>query len=580
MMRRVSQDRSCRERTCREQACSERICSERGSSSRGGPTAAPSVHAAPVSLGIADGRFAVPGARIARLLSGVLVALALASCPSAPEVSAPATAATWPTDCVSPSVNPPLGIEAARVAHRMAARRQSLRFREAVEPGWFLRRLHERLDEPGLAAGQVCLSELADLGSLLFEHEYGYADGLGHYTEDAEGAGSNGPFRRVHAGLFGGPETNSCASCHWVGGPNGAGAETDNALLFGDGDRTNSGDARNPPALIGLGIVEALAHEMSEELQALRTELLRTSAHDHAAGEVRLRAKGVDFGVLRVAADGEVDTSHLEGVDADLVVKPFGWKGTLATFAAFSDEALQVHIGIQNAALLSRATAAMTGQGQDADDPDGDGHRRELGAGPSAALNVHLALLEPPIVEPLVQHRELGPAAEGLLAPTTTSFAEDFQRGRGRFHELGCANCHQPMLVLNDPVIVLEGLPPIDLSASVPGRALSYDAAADGYPVWLFSDLKRHDMGRANASRHVQSGVDKRSYLTPRLWGVADSAPYLHDGRAPSFDYAIAGHEGEGANAREAFAALSREDKGALRVYLMSLRRAPRVTVP
>ena len=98
--------------------------------------------------------------------------------------------------------------------------------------------------------------------------------------------------------------------------------------------------------------------------------------------------------------------------------------------------------------------------------------------------------------------------------------------------------------------------------------------------MWLFSDLKRHDMGTANAARHVQRGVALREYLTPRLWGVADSAPYLHDGRAPSFDYAIAGHDGEGAAARAAFAAPRAEGQGPLRVYLMSLRRAPRVFVP
>src|SRR2546428_10962503 len=87
-------------------------------------------------------------------------------------------------------------------------------------------------------------------------------------------------------------------------------------------------------------------------------------------------------------------------------------------------------------------------------------------------------------------------------------------------------------------------------------------------------------MGQANAAQHVQRRVPLRDYLTPRLWGVADSAPYLHDGRAPSFDYAIAGHDGEGAAARAAFAGLPMEEKGALRVYLMSLRRVPRVVVP
>jgi CxxC motif-containing protein (DUF1111 family) len=136
------------------------------------------------------------------------------------------------------------------------------------------------------------------------------------------------------------------------------------------------------------------------------------------------------------------------------------------------------------------------------------------------------------------------------------------------------------MLVLEDPVLPVAGLPPIDLSREMRQPGLRYDPDLGGYPVWLFSDLKRHDMGKANAAQHLQRGVALEEYLTPRLWGVADSAPYLHDGRAPSFDYAIAGHDGEGAAARAAFAALSLEEKGDLRVYLMSLRRTSRVVVP
>jgi hypothetical protein len=105
------------------------------------------------------------------------------------------------------------------------------------------------------------------------------------------------------------------------------------------------------------------------------------------------------------------------------------------------------------------------------------------------------------------------------------------------------------MMVLESPILAVEGLPPIDLSQQMRQPGVRYDASLGGYPVWLFSDLKRHDMGQANAARHVQRGVALTEYLTPRLWGVADSAPYLHDGRAPSFDYAIAGHDGEGAAA-------------------------------
>jgi hypothetical protein len=510
-------------------------------------------------------------ARRTAILLGVC--LSIAACGE----STSTQTATWRTDCPSLARPEPLSLEAARDAERLAARRHELRLQEAAEPGSFLRQMHSILDAKRVAAGQVCLAQLADLGQLLFEHEYNFADGLG----GGDGAKAPaGPFRRVHGGVFGGPETISCPSCHWVGGPNGAGAETDAAFLEGDGQRTASGDQRNPPALVGLGVVQALAREMTRDLQKQRADLVREATRSGDAHEIRLTSKGVDFGVLRASPKGEIDASGIRGVDEDLMVKPFGWKGTRATFTDFAAEALQIHMGIQSDVLLASASRDLVGGGNDPADPDGDGVRDELGRGPFAALTAHLALLELPVVEPLIQDRRLPAAAHALLPPTTTSFMEDFQRGRRQFHELGCAGCHVPMLVLDSPMLEVEGMPPIDLSQQMRLPGLRYDASLGGYPVWLFSDLKRHDMGTANAARHVQRGVPLQEYLTPRLWGVADSAPYLHDGRAPSFDYAIAGHDGEGAAARAAFQALSLEDRGWLRVYLMSLRRVPRVMVP
>ncbi|HSP99464.1 MAG TPA: di-heme oxidoredictase family protein [Candidatus Dormibacteraeota bacterium] len=488
-----------------------------------------------------------------------------------------AETSTWRSDCPGPDRAVPLSLMAAREAHRQEERRHELRLREAALPGSFMREMRSALDPDRMAVGQICLAEISERGQLLFEHEYGFADGLGG---GQSATAPKGPFRRVHEGAFGGPETIACPSCHWVGGPNGAGAETDNALLAGDGNGVGSADARNPPALVGLGVVQALAKEMTRDLQRQRDALLRDGHRDGAARESRLVAKGVDFGVLRVSAKGELDTSGVRGVDADLVVKPFGWKGHFADIADFAADALQVHLGIQSDHLLAGGSPEVLGAGGDPRDPDGDGMRDELGPGPFTALVAHLALLEMPIVTPLTQDRDIAPAATGLLPPTTTSFVEDFRRGRQQFHALGCASCHVPMLVLESPMVEIDGLPPIDLAKEMRQPALTYDPALGGYPVWLFSDLKRHDMGKSNAAQHVQRGVPIEQYLTPRLWGVANSAPYLHDGRAPSFDYAIAGHDGEGAAARAAYAALSHEEKGDLRVYLMSLRRAPRVFVP
>src|SRR5439155_1257422 len=143
----------------------------------------------------------------------------------------------------------------------------------------------------------------------------------------------------------------------------------------------------------------------------------------------------------------------IEGVDQDMVVKPFGWKGTRPTIADFASEALQLHIGIQSDELLAHGAPELLGSGSDRSDPDDDGIRHELGRGPFTALIVHLAVLELPTIEPLIQDRDLGPAAHGLLPPTTTSFVDDFQRGRTQFHALGCVGCHVPMMVLTNPVV-------------------------------------------------------------------------------------------------------------------------------
>ncbi len=461
-------------------------------------------------------------------------------------IAAVAAGAANAANCPPISRPPPLSLDAAREAFRDAERRHEWRMREAADPGALLRDTRAIVEKNP----DLCVSRLAELGERLFEHEYDYADGLGASGERS----ASGPFRRVHDGLVGGPETISCPSCHWVGGPNGAGAETDNAMLAGDGDTLASADARNPQALVALGVVQALAHEMTLELQKQKSDLMSEAAGASGSREKRLASKGVDFGVLRVNAKGELDASGLDGVDVDLVVKPFGWKGTRPDIESFATEALQLHLAVDSAT--------------------------ELGQGALKALSAHLALLEMPVIEPLNQDRVLPAAATGMLPPTNTSFVDDFIRGRDEFHALGCASCHRPMLVLTNPVLEVDGLPPIDLAREMRAPAIQYDEAVGGYPVWLFSDLKRHDMGAANRARHEQRGVAPEMYLTPRLWGVSDSQPYLHDGRAPSLDYAIAGHDGEGAAARAAYAALSREDKGALRVYLMSLRRAPRVVVP
>ena len=96
----------------------------------------------------------------------------------------------------------------------------------------------------------------------------------------------------------------------------------------------------------------------------------------------------------------------------------------------------------------------------------------------------------------------------------------------------------------------------------------------------LFSDLKRHDMGAALATPAPQGAIPARVFLTRPLWGLAETAPYLHDGRAPTVHDAIVLHGGEAAKARDAYLALDEHARASVRVFLTSLSREPKLFVP
>jgi CxxC motif-containing protein (DUF1111 family) len=64
--------------------------------------------------------------------------------------------------------------------------------------------------------------------------------------------------------------------------------------------------------------------------------------------------------------------------------------------------------------------------------------------------------------------------------------------------------------------------------------------------------------------------VAATDWRTPPLWGVAESAPYLHDGRASTLDEAIQLHGGEAAPTSERYTKLARADRQALIAFLQS----------
>ena len=57
-----------------------------------------------------------------------------------------------------------------------------------------------------------------------------------------------------------------------------------------------------------------------------------------------------------------------------------------------------------------------------------------------------------------------------------------------------------------------------------------------------------------------------------KLWGVADTAPYLHDGRALTLFEAVALHGGEAQSVRDRFLDLSEKSQNSIFAYLGTLK--------
>jgi mono/diheme cytochrome c family protein len=447
------------------------------------------------------------------------------------------------------------------------------RFLEARDPGELIE--HATLTEVDFRHRKLDVDTLFVVGDELFGLLFRPENGWGAGGADRDAPDYKPVLRRVHHGYAGGPDAFGCFSCHSKGGPDGAGMQTQNAFLAGDGDRLSSADQRNPPHLLGLGPIALLAREVSSDLQA---QAAATAAEAHTSGQpvVReLRSKGVSFGSISAGADGAIDYANLRGVDRDLIIRPFGWKGHQASLDDMIEESLHIHQGlvsmrIQQEVRDGNLDGSPYGLGERWFDLDDDGVTLEIDAGMAATVAGYLAQLEVPIIR----------------IPDDPELLDAFAAGRVRFDEVGCAACHVPTLQLESPRFETQpvaDLPPFVIDVAKDGEAPKiepkYAAAKTPYLVRLFSDLKRHDMGEELASP-ARGAIPARVFLTRPLWGLAETAPYLHDGRAPTVHEAILRHGGEAAAARDAYLGLAESDRAALRVFLLSLSREPKLFIP
>ena len=428
-----------------------------------------------------------------------------------------------------------------------------------------------RLTQEQIASGSVSLTEIRRAGMLVFTTPFNKADGFGDGPFDPDEADQralergnrpslqgNGTFLRVN-----GLDAQTCLECHGIVsnrtipatfGVGGSGGINNSAMLMpsvidvGDSDFDGKADYNgrviNPPFIFGAGGVELLALEMTEELQGLKQQAL-----DNPGVSVGLVTKGVDFGTLVADGGGSLDTSGVVGVDGDLVVRPFGRKGNNATLRQFDLGAMMFHMGMQPVESLASGAAV----------DDNDGVDNEMTRGDITALSIFQATLEPP-----TQKRDRSLSAGSRL-----------------FDDTGCADCHKPLMNTNrrrlpfkftggEQQPFADTFYEVDLSRS-PTRFRRNRQG--GIQVRLFSDLKRYNMGPAMSEEfEFATEQQNQEYVTARLWGIADTAPYMHDGRALTIPEAIDMHGGDAAYAADNYRALTAAEQAQLLAFLMSLR--------
>ena len=133
--------------------------------------------------------------------------------------------------------------------------------------------------------------------------------------------------------------------------------------------------------------------------------------------------------------------------------------------------------------------------------------------------------------------------------------------GESSFKAIGCTNCHLPKL--GDVEGIYSDLLLHDMGSQL--------ADADTYTVFSGEPPQAVRAGLVDRVRGATDAASAREWRTPPLWGLRDSAPYLHDGRAASIAEAIMLHGGQGSSSARRFAELPPRRKQQIEAFLMSL---------
>jgi len=305
---------------------------------------------------------------------------------------------------------------------------------------------------------------------------------------------------------------DSCRACHFDPVPGGSGPAGVNVMRHGSVDA--DGTFVTPE-------IGTILHK-----QTARLDQVVEADGMISIFEQRQTPTLFGLGLVDAIPDTEIignadpDDSDGDGVSGrtaildDGRVGRFGWKAQVPSLAEFLRDAAAAELGMTMASD-PELTFGATADDDAVADPELDPEQADL-------IEFFLDLLGPPPPDPNAD-------------PSVVAAGEQI------FSDIGCASCHIPSL-----------------------------QGADG-PVELYSDLLLHEVLPSGSTGILDGPAGMTEFRTPPLWGLRDTAPYLHDGRAATIDQAVRAHAGEAAASVAAYAALDGDDLAAIQAFLASL---------
>jgi CxxC motif-containing protein (DUF1111 family) len=279
---------------------------------------------------------------------------------------------------------------------------------------------------------------------------------------------------------------------------------------------------RNPTALFGLGLIDAIPDDAIEAM----------AKHE-----------------AKVSPQTAGRASHVK----DGRIGRLGWKGQVASVEDFVLNACAVELGLE----VPGHHQSMTPQA-----PRYKTTGLDLTAEECNALVAYVQSLPKPMEK----------------RPAGVEGAKVHSAGRAAFASAGCASCHSPKLgevegIFSDLLLHDMGQETADDGSYSDGS--SGDDGDDEPLVPRISVVNGQPVQQPAAQPRVPKGATRQEWRTPPLWGFRDSGPYLHDGRAQTLEEAVAMHGGQAAASALKFFELSPKERQQVEAFLKSLVAPP-----